>query len=407
MTQYFGYITRECNESKIPKLCLISFRNIDRLVSIWQGLNDAPPNKKESWVTTKPALGGTWVTSPSFDEGLNTPLAPFYKNSKDFWDSSGVRNTSVFGYAYPETKSWNFKSQKDYHDDLVRQINTLYQIGSVSSMIIASRAGDRRPETTLRKRAERLAQVEAVPESPTAVTMLSLIQATSQISASQVSETNLASALPPIEVPSVEVPDNRSLSSLAKDNKYLEWLVNIKAQKHTLEGEYLVHIFLGPVQETESTILYSVSPYHVGTFSPLGQPEDTRCGKCQQDQAARTEITGQIPLTIALVERYFAGALSSLDENDVISYLQKNLHWEVVDRLGRRLEDHRDAVDGLLVGVVSNEVILPPNDYELPRYSQYITIYPEITTKQDGSHGRAEGTGVTEENMYFSSPTEP
>jgi tyrosinase len=380
--------------------------NIDRLISIWQGLHDAPPNKEKSWVTTKPSLGGTWVTSPSRDEGLDTPLAPFYKDAENFWDSSDVRNTSVFGYAYPETKSWNFKSPEDYREDIVRQINTLYQTGSISNMITASRAGDKQPEIKLRKRAERLAQVEAVPESPTTVTLLSLIQATSQTEASEVSETSLASALPPIQVPSVQIPEDRSLNSLAKNNTYLEWLVNIKAQKHMLEGEYLVHVFLGPVQEDESTILYSVSPYHVGTFSPLGQPEETKCGKCQLDQAACTEITGQIPLTIALVERYFAGVVDSLDEDDVITYLQKNLHWEVVDRHGRRLHGHRDAVSGLLVGVVSNKVTLPGNDYQLPRYSQDITIYAEITTKQDGSRGRAEGTGVTEENKYFSGSSE-
>lgn len=312
----------------------------------------------------------------------------------------------MFGYAYPETKSWNFDSPEEYRKDLVKQISTLYQTGSVSSMILASRAGDPQPEIKLRKRAERLAQVEAVPESSTTMTMLSLLQAISQTKESEVPEMSFASALPPIQVPSVQIPDGRSLISLAKDNTYLEWLVNIKAQKHTLGGEYLVHVFLGPVQEDESTILYSVSPYHVGTFSPLGQPEETRCGKCQQDQRARTEITGQIPLTIALVERYFAGAMDSLDEGDVITYLQKNLHWEVVDKHGHKLQGHRDAVEGLLVGVVSNEVTLPENDYTLPRYSQDITIYPEITTKQDGSRGRAEGTGVTEENKYFSSPIE-
>jgi tyrosinase len=116
---------------------------------------------------------------------------------------------------------------------------------------------------------------------------------------------------------------------------------------------------------------------------------------------AGTEVTGQIPLTIALAERYFAGELDSLQEEDVIKYLQTNLHWEVVNEEGQRLQSHRDLVEGLLVGVVSNEVTLPENIYEVPRYSQEITIYPAITTKQDGSSGRAEGTGITEDNKYF------
>jgi tyrosinase len=73
--------------------------------------------------------------------------------------------------------------------------------------------------------------------------------------------------------------------------------------------------------------MYAVSLYHVRTFDPLGQSEDAACGKYKRDQASNTEITGQIPLTIALVERYFTAELAILEEEDVIKYLQANLHW--------------------------------------------------------------------------------
>ncbi|KAJ4267180.1 hypothetical protein NW762_003281 [Fusarium torreyae] len=73
---------------------------------------------------------------------------------------------------------------------------------------------------------------------------------------------------------------------------------------------------------------------HVGTFFPFGQSEQTSYGKCQEDQAAGLEITGQIPLTIALGERCFAGQLSGLDETAVKEYLVEHLHWEVVDQHG-------------------------------------------------------------------------
>jgi tyrosinase len=212
----------------------------------------------------------------------------------------------------------------------------------------------------------------------------------------------LATVLPPLDVPNVQIPDGRSLANFAKGNTYLEWLVNIKAVKHALEGQYLVHVFLGRVPAEEPTVLYSVSPYHVGTFNPLGASEDTACGKCQQDQAAGTEITGQIPLTIALAERYFAGALDSLEEGDVITYLKKHLHWEVVDDQGQRCRGERNLVEGLIVGVVSNEVKLPDDTDEFACYSPEITIYPEITSKKDNpEEGRAEGTGLIEKHLYF------
>ena len=105
-------------------------------------------------------------------------------------------------------------------------------------------------------------------------------------------------------------------------------MTNIKAQKHTLGGAYSVHVFLGPVDE-ENVALWPAAPTHVGTFAPLGRSSETSCGKCQQDQRDHTEITSQIPLTMALVERYLAGQLRDLTEATVVPYLTQNLHWRV------------------------------------------------------------------------------
>ena len=37
----------------------------------------------------------------------------------------------------------------------------------------------------------------------------------------------------------------------------------------------------------------------------------------------------QIPLTIALIERYLAGIIDDLSEQSVVPYLTENLHWRV------------------------------------------------------------------------------
>ena len=78
--------------------------------------------------------------------------------------------------------------------------------------------------------------------------------------------------------------------------------------------------------------LWPISPHHVGTFVPLGQRQGTGCQKCQGDQRDHVEITGQIPLTLALVECYLAGILPDLNEDRVIKYLTKNLHWNILRR---------------------------------------------------------------------------
>lgn len=371
--------------------------NIDRLLAIWQGLRKNPDEEK-SWVTSREALRGNWAIPRGGDEGNQTPLWPFYKtadktvpSTDKFWKSSQVRDTATFGYSYPETKQWNFTDPALYRESIKGNLRKLYPSGSLANMVVSRRAGNEKPDVTLRERATRLTQVQKVDAPNTALTALSLAHAAKPAVAKE-----LESILPDVEVPKVSIPKERSVEDLVKGQTYLEWLVNIKAVKHALGGQYGVHIFLGDVPEEELTTLYVVSPYHVGTFSPFGQDEETSCGKCKDDQAAGLEITGQIPLTIALAERYFAGQLPSLEEEDVKAYLTKNLHWEVVDQNGQRLRRHRDDLAGLLVGVVSNEVTLPDTENGFPTYSKYIKVHPEITTNREGN-GRGEGTGVTEE----------
>jgi len=122
--------------------------------------------------------------------------------------------------------------------------------------------------------------------------------------------------------------DKPYIKDLAKDNKYLEWLVNIKSQRHALDGQYSVHVFLNAVEEGDVS-LWPVSPHHVGTFTPFGQASGTGCENCKNQQAEHLEITGQIPLTVALIERYLAGIVQDISAETVVPYLTEHLHWRV------------------------------------------------------------------------------
>ena len=208
---------------------------------------------------------------------------------------------------------------------------------------------------------------------------------------------SLVQALPPSEdlLRTSLQPSKPVLKDLAQDDKYLEWLTNISAEKHTLNGDYAVHVFLGPAQE-QNTALWPSAPTHVGTFAPLGQPSDTGCGKCQADQRDQLQVTGQIPLTIALIERYLAGIIDDLSEQSVIPYLTEHLHWRVVQGDGTVLPNRSD-VAGLLVFVVSNEVTLPSDEGEYPIYAPDVKVHPSITTNVQGG-GRGDGTGLTLDN---------
>ncbi|KAF2197120.1 Di-copper centre-containing protein [Delitschia confertaspora ATCC 74209] len=358
--------------------------NIDRLFAIWQALQQ---DKAEdvTYVTDKLSEENTFALPRGQLEGIDTPLYPFRKTEKEWYTSKTTVRCEEFGYTYPEIVGIDETPTAPQKAGLVRTISEYY--APLPKAILKS------------KQRKKTAGIEMLPNAH----ILKEI-AEKGLPANAAEMLNLAANLPPTEVLVEESMAKPALRDLAPENKYLEWLVNIKAERHTLDGDYAVHIFLGPVEE-EDPFLWPTSPYHVGIFAPLGQAHSTGCSKCQQDQADHTQVTDQIPLTIALVERYFAELIHDLSKDSVTDYLQKNLHWKVL-KGGRTVVKDRSAVAGLTVFVVSNEVTLPEDEYQLPIYADTVTVYPEITTKKDSSEGRGEGTGLTENDLSSSGSME-
>lgn len=77
--------------------------NVDRLFAIWQTINP------DSYVKSTLATSGTATIIPNVtvvDE--NTPLTPFHSDTNGtFWTSASSRETTIFGYTYPETVEGN------------------------------------------------------------------------------------------------------------------------------------------------------------------------------------------------------------------------------------------------------------------------------------------------------------
>ena len=221
-------------------------------------------------------------------------------------------DTRTFGYTYPETATLNYPTSPDDKAKLLADIGLKYD--SLPKFIQRSKREIPTAGQELLPGANFAKQIQTRKVPATAASIKTLVE-------------NLPNSKSLLEA-SLE-PSKPFLRGLAPDNKYLEWLTNIRAQKHTLEGDYSVHIFLGPPDDEPNVAFWPVAPTHVGTFSPFGQPRDTSCAKCQQEQTAHTLITSQIPLTLALVERYLAGIIPDLTEASVIPYLKKELHWRV------------------------------------------------------------------------------
>ncbi|SLM36604.1 Uncharacterised domain, di-copper centre [Lasallia pustulata] len=432
--------------------------NIDRFFAMWQAIH---PN---SYVEPQITAGGAYTTRAGSSETEATDLTPFYEDPNSFWDSDGVKATETFGYAYPETQSWNFDSINDYQASVSAAINRLYRGGSLATIMRDSSSG------SLSRAAQMKKQPEAQPQdSPAQVAEASNIKtsATAQQpedASTQAGETPSVKAfsgrktrvaatstnghqgstdqkpmedagtdrqLPqhsmpkesassgsgpheskPEESKSHESTSHESkpqeskeddskpqttpdIKSLAPDGKYLEWITNIRALKHGLGGTFSVHILLGDFQR-DNPSSWPFDPNHVGTFTVLGDSADTGCDKCRRDQHSNLQVTGQIPLTIALAERYLAHHLDDLTPNSVVPYLQKNLHWRVT--LADGTEVALAEVPELTVSVISNEVQLPTAPHQLPTYAEEVEVYPAITTNRDGA-GRGENTGLTSEEQ--------
>ncbi|KAF9878953.1 hypothetical protein CkaCkLH20_03853 [Colletotrichum karsti] len=348
--------------------------NIDRLFAIWQAVHDDPADPL-TYVTTKNASEdwGNFVVKAGEPETIRTPLAPFARaaggeqQQQEFWTSVGVRYTDAFGYAYPETQRSKFPTPKD----VVNELDRLYGKRSTFANIMRSTGDDLESSTReLQQRAKGHVQAER----------------------GQLTRSTGDEQAPLAQTNGVQLPSERELKKLVgAENTYLEWLVNIRAVKADLGGNYVVHVFLGSPDDADP-VLYPTNHSHVGAFATFGQGEKTACGNCQQGRARGQQITGQVPLTLALVERYLAGMVDSLEPEDVVPYLQKNLHWRVALANGE-VQD-RSAVNGLLVSVVTDEVTIPGNPTDLPRYAADVVVRPECTTNRAGS-GRGSGTGYS------------
>lgn len=231
----------------------------------------------DSYVTPQRAKNDTVTTPKGTLEDIATHLTPFWKSSDAFWTSEGVRKTELLSYAYPETQRWNFKTPDEYCKNVRATVKELYGPSSLSWILEQSTPG------------------------------------------------NLSSRAKLI------VPSNaqHDITDLVTNGKYLEWIVNLKVEKHCLDGPFNVPVFLGDFERDDPSKWDSTANI-VGSFSVLGDPADTGCGKCQSDRENHSVITGQVPLTLALAERYLGGELTNLESENVIEYLKKHLHWRVI-----------------------------------------------------------------------------
>lgn len=379
--------------------------NVDRLFAIWQAIN---PN---SYVTPQEVVQETVTNQVGTLETKTTALTPFWENSNAFWTSDGVRKTGTLGYAYPETQSWKFSTPDQYKANVRATIRKLYGGSSLASILADSTPGNLSNSAKLIVPSKASAQPAASKENvqPAKKSPAELLQPTSSkalkepASVQQLKGSDqkpLRQAKPQHEEPKAEPkhesnPKHRDLTDLTTNGKYLEWIVNLRVEKHTLGGTFSVHIFLGEFERDDASA-WRTTENKVGSFNVLGDGQNTGCDKCKSDRERQLVVTGQVPLTLALAERYLAGDLANLKPESVIPYLQTHLHWRITFSDGSEVP--RGEVPSLTVSVISNEVTVPSRHDELPHFADDVTVHPEATTARNGDP-RGEGTGLTHEGQ--------
>ncbi|KAL1795189.1 hypothetical protein ACET3X_007005 [Alternaria dauci] len=107
--------------SSYEPLFMLHHANVDRLLALYQG---AHPDR---WM--KPSNIGPHgnVYLEDFQTvSADTDLMPFRKAPGQFLTFNDCRNTTVFGYVYPETRRWNFESDEAYQKSVTATIANLY-----------------------------------------------------------------------------------------------------------------------------------------------------------------------------------------------------------------------------------------------------------------------------------------
>lgn len=315
--------------------------NVDRLFAIWQVLNP------DSYVTPEPSRDGSFTRQASEIEDINTALTPFWIDSSNFHTSVNARTTTAYGYAYPETQSWNFPTPDDYTRSVTTTLNRLYgmalsvaavakapPVQSVVAVAAPAPAHDAQLAAPLKSRdlnagdnekrrlpmstnpsSGNVKQVEKVEKVASAAPIESkaVVSGESAENVSHLAETS-------------NKPSNEDAGTAPKE--YNEWITNIRVQKHCLGGAFQVHVFVGDVPvEIDEWITHA---NNVGTFTVLGSnPATTSCGKCKSDADQNLIVTGVVPLTEALLESIGKGQIRDLEPEHVVPYLTKELHWRV------------------------------------------------------------------------------
>jgi tyrosinase len=288
-----------------------------------------------------------WLKTDDPDEGPQVELRPFPDAEGNLFTSRTCTfKHQKFGYTYPELKKWQFTKDGQfdevaYIDSITKEIERLYSTTAKAALLLKSN------ETVAKKQmAAMTAENIKVENFP--APLLDMVPAPVLDGAQ-----NPLGDVTAISEESFGDPESTSW----KSNDYvanvvyerypfielLPFIALLIQIRFALGGRpYSITLFLGDVP-AHSAYDFGEDVTAVGrvyNFSSTVEgrgTDETGCENCKKQQEEGALFSGQVILTDYLIERVMLAeeqrglTLTSLNRDEVVEYLKKNLHWRITD----------------------------------------------------------------------------
>ncbi|KAK6508807.1 hypothetical protein TWF481_003576 [Arthrobotrys musiformis] len=180
--------------------------------------------------------------------------------------------------------------------------------------------------------------------------------------------------------------ETEGLDNSVVNNQYYEWRVDVATDRSALNGSYSVHFFLGKPDRDYKK--WTSQKEFVGDYVVFTHNMETPAGV--DPSTINTEITGSVPLTDSMVNAFSNTNLSSLNPQDAIPFLIRNLRWRVTDSTGTPVKARN--VKGLKVSVSISHTTLPTDNIPWTQYGEW-TFLTEIA-RRIGKDGGPDKIGI-------------
>lgn len=181
-----------------------------------------------------------------------------------------------------------------------------------------------------------------------------------------------------------------------KDDAITQWNVTYTVDKFCLDGSFTIDFFIGDFNPEQGS--WVLDGHLAGQSSVFASDrrtvEEGGCESCAVQEGEGLVYGDTVGLTEALLVYVASGevvhgfGVRSLRGEEVVPFLRRNLHWRVVNATGEDVP--REVVRSLKIGVFSEQVHLPKEVTDLPRFEGRRLHY-EITA------GRPNGLNPGEE----------